>query len=190
MINLIRHPKNCIHRMKRSLDNIETKRLIIKPLTCEELKKYIHSAGDLANELGLIPSQTLIDQETRDAITNDLLPNLEDPNKDPLFYTLWIVIGKSELAIVGGFCFHGEPDEMGEVEIGYGTDEEYRNQGIMTEAIAWIIQWISNHKKVKIIKAKTDPENTSSVRVLVKNDFIIDQQNDHSVILRLAIKEK
>src|ERR1035437_1615246 len=183
MINLIRHPKNCIHRMKRSRDIIETKRLIIKPLTCEELKKLMNSLDELAKELGLIPSQTLIDQETRDAITNDLLPNIEDPHKDPLFYTLWIVIEKSELAIVGGICFHGEPDEMGEVEIGYGTDEDYRNKGIMTEAIAWIIQWISNHKKVKIIKAKTDPENTSSVRVLVKNDFIIDQQNDHSVIL-------
>jgi RimJ/RimL family protein N-acetyltransferase len=176
--------------MKITSDIIETKRLIIKPLTCDELKKYIHSPGDLAKELGLIPSQTLIDQETRDAITNDLLPNLEDPNKDPLFYTMWIVIGKSEQAIVGGICFHGELDEMGEVEIGYGTDEAYRNRGIMTEAIAGMIQWISKNKKVKIIKAETDPENISSVRVLEKNNFITDQQNDHSAILRLAIQVK
>jgi len=176
--------------MKKIRNIIETKWLIIRPLTCDELKKYIHSPSDLAKELGLIPSQTLIDQETRDAITNDLLPNIEDPNKDPLFYTLWIVIWKSELAIVGGICFHGEPDEKGEVEIGYGTDEEYRNRSIMTEAIAGMIQWISKNKKVKIIKAETDLENFSSVRVLEKNNFITDQQNDHSVILRLAIKEK
>ena len=176
--------------MKKSSDVIETKRLIIRPLTCEELKKQINSPDELTKELGLIPSQTLIDQETRDAITNDLLPNIEDPNKDPLFYTMWIVIGKSELAIVGGVCFHGEPNEMGEVEIGYGTNEEYRNRGIMTEAIAGMIQWISNNKKVKIIKAETIPENISSVKVLENNNFRIDQYNEHSVILKLAIKEK
>jgi len=176
--------------MKITSDIIETKRLIIKPLSFDELKKYNTSPGDLANELGLIPSQTLIDQETRDAITNDLLPNVADPNKDPLFYTMWIVIGKSEQAIVGGICFHGEPDEKGEVELGYGTDDQYRNRGIMTEAIAGMIQWISKNKKVKIIKAETDPENISSVRVLEKNDFITDQHNDHSVILRLATQTK
>lgn len=190
MINLCLAPQILNLLMNKSRDIIETKRLIIKPLACDELKKYINSPQELAKELGLIPSQTLIDQETCDAITNDLLPNLEDPNKDPLFYTLWIVIGKSELAIVGGICFHGEPDEMGEVEIGYGTDEDYRNKGIMTEAIAGMIQWISNNKKVEIIKAETVPGNISSARVLEKNDFITDQKNDHSVILRLAIKEK
>jgi RimJ/RimL family protein N-acetyltransferase len=53
-----------------------------------------------------------------------------------------------------------------------------------------MIQWISKNKKVKIIKAETDPENISSVRVLEKNNFITDQQNDHSAILRLAIQVK
>jgi len=52
---------------------IETKRLIIKPLSCDELQKYINSPNELAKDLGLIPSQVLIDNETQNAILNDLL---------------------------------------------------------------------------------------------------------------------
>ena len=98
---------------------IETGRLIIKPLSFNELIKHIKSPNVLANDLGLKPSKSLIDKETQDAILNDLLPNLSDLNKDPLFYTMWIVIEKDEKAIIGGICFHGEPDNNGEVEIGY-----------------------------------------------------------------------
>jgi RimJ/RimL family protein N-acetyltransferase len=167
---------------------IETKRLIIKPLSCDELKKHINSPNELAKDLGLVPSQVLIDKETQDAILNDLLPNIENPNKDSLFYTMWIVIEKSKKAIVGGICFHGEPDETGEVEIGYGTDDGYRNQGYMTETISGLVQWIRNNKKVRIIKAETDNDNISSVRVLEKNDFKICQRSDNSLILRLELK--
>jgi RimJ/RimL family protein N-acetyltransferase len=167
---------------------IETKRLIIKPLSCDELKKHIHSPHELAKDLGLTPSQVLIDKVTQEAILNDLLPNIEDSTKDSLFYTMWIVIEKSKKAIIGGICFHGEPNETREVEIGYGTDEGYRNQGYMTETIAGLVLWIRNNKNVKLIKAETDSQNISSVRVLEKNGFRISQRNDSSVILGLELK--
>jgi [ribosomal protein S5]-alanine N-acetyltransferase len=178
-----------VGKLKKShLDMYETKRLIIKPLSCDELKKHINSPNELAKDLGLIPSQILIDKETQEAILNDLLPNIEDSNKDSLFYTIWVMIEKSKKAIIGGFCFHGEPNENGEIEIGYGTDDEYRNQGYMTETIAGLVLWIRNNKNVKIIKAETDNGNISSVRVLEKNGFKICSRNDNSVILGLGLK--
>lgn len=167
---------------------IRTKRLIIKPLTGDELKKHIASPEELAKGMGLIPSQTLADENTKEAIINDLLPNLEDSNKDPLFYTMWMIIEKNKRAIVGGICFHGEPDENGEIEIGYGTDYEYRNKGIMTEAIAGLIQWLKNDNRVKKIRAETEADNISSVRVLEKNHFNVFQSKDDSVILKLELK--
>ncbi|MDY9923905.1 GNAT family N-acetyltransferase [Methanobacterium sp.] len=168
---------------------IKTKRLTIMPLTCDELKKHIDSPEELAKDLGLLPSQTLADENTKEVIINDLLPNIEDSNKDPLFYTMWIIIEKNKRAIVGGICFHGEPDGNGEVEIGYGTDYGYRNKGIMTETIAGLIQWLKiDNKRVKIIRAETEVDNISSVRVLEKNDFKVFQRNDDSVILKLELK--
>ena len=166
---------------------IETKRLLIKPLTAEELKKHIDSPNTFAQELGLIPSQSLVDDETREAILKDLLPNIVDTAKDPHFYTMWIVIEKSEKAIIGGICFHGEPDEKGEVEIGYGTDSGYRNKGYMTEIISGMIQWTRDNKKVKSITAETDNTNISSIKVLEKNAFKLIQENDNSVFLRLGL---
>lgn len=181
--------ENCCY-WKSSTHNsmIRTKRLTIMPLTGDELKKHIDSPEELAKDLGLIPSQTLADENTKEAIINDLLPNLEDSNKDPLFYTMWMIIGKNKRAIIGGICFHGEPNENGEVEIGYGTDYEYRNKGIMTEAIAGLIQWLKTDNRVKIIRAETEADNISSVRVLEKNDFKAFHCNDDSIILKLKLK--
>ena len=113
---------------------IETERLILKPLLHDELINYIKSPDKLAENLELFcPSKSLVDEDVRDAILNDFLPNFSDLKKDPLFYTMWIMIEKSKNVIIGGICFHGEPDEHGDVEIGYGTDDEYRNKGYMTE---------------------------------------------------------
>src|SRR5512133_1217390 len=128
---------------------IETKRLFIKPLTAEELKRHVESPNDFAQDLGLIPSQSLIDNETKKAILNDLLPNITDILKDSDFYTMWILIEKVEKAIIGGICFHGEPNEMGEAEIGYGTDLAFRNKGYMTESISGLVHWLRENKDVK-----------------------------------------
>jgi ribosomal-protein-alanine N-acetyltransferase len=165
---------------------IETKRLIIKPLSYNELKKYLESPNELAGEMGMILSQSLIDIETQEAIKRDLLPYLTDSNKDPLFYTMWIVIEKMQNTIIGGICFHGEPDANGEVEIGYGTYNDFRNKGYMTETIAGLINWIRSSKKIKVIRAETDSSNISSIRVLEKNGFKALRQNE-KVVLKLEL---
>ena len=168
---------------------IETPRLIIKPLSYDELKKHIESPIELANDLGLISSKSLINKETKEAIINDLLPNMTDSKKDSLFYTMWFVIEKAKRAIIGGICFHGEPDDNGEVEIGYGTDKNYMNKGYMTETINGIIQWLKNNKKARIIKAVTDSSNISSLKMLEKNGFKISGQNENALILKLNLNE-
>ncbi len=148
---------------------IETERLLIKHLTASELKLAVSSPDALAKGLGVISSHSLIDKETKEAIVNDLLPNIDNPSKDYLFYTMWTIIWKEEKAIVGAICFHGEPDENGKVEVGYGTDIKYRNNGFMTEAIAGVIHWIQKNKNVKSIMAETDKSNFASVKVLENN---------------------
>ena len=150
---------------------IETERLLIKPLLEEELIKHIKFPDELAKELGFKPSKALIDEETQEAIINDLLPNIVDPNKDSLFYTMWIIIEKKEKAIIGGICFHGQADKHGEVEIGYGIDDEYMNKGYMTETIQSLLTWLEKRKDVRIVKAETEQTNISSIRVLGKTGF-------------------
>ena len=168
---------------------IETPRLLIKPLSREELIMQLESPGLLARDLGLSLPESPLNAETKEAILNDLLPGLSDPQKDPLFYTMWIIIHKEKMAVIGGICFHGEPDQEGLVEIGYGTDENYRNMGYMAEALSGLVQWVTGIKKVKTIGAVTVKDNLSSIRVLEKNGFELTFQDDQSVIMRLKIRE-
>lgn len=166
---------------------IETERLIINPLSLNELIRHIKSSVELAKDLGLKPSKSLIDKETQEAILNDLLPGLSDLSKDPLFYTMWIIIEKNEKAIIGGICFHGEPDNNGEVEIGYGIDSDYRNKGYMTDTISGFIEWIGNRDDIRTIKAITDKTNLASIRVMIKNNFFISEQDENSVTMKFEI---
>ena len=168
---------------------IETERLVLRPLSYNELIKHVKSPNELARDLGLTPSTSLIEKEVQEAILGDLLPNLSDSTKDPLFYTMWIIIEKSIKKIIGGICFHGEPDENGEVEIGYGTDSDHQNKGYMTEAISGLIQWVKNNKHVRAIKAETDKNNIASILVLEKNNFKLIEDNDNSVVMKLYVNE-
>jgi [ribosomal protein S5]-alanine N-acetyltransferase len=166
---------------------ILTNRLILKPLSADQLEKYIDFQDELAIELGLKPSPVLIEEALKEAIRNDLLPFIADPARDPLFYTLWIVIEKETKTIVGGICFHGEPNGKGEIEIGYGIDQPFQNRGYMSEAITGFIQWIKENSKAKILKAETESDNISSIRVLEKNNFLVVQQGAESLIFELEL---
>lgn len=165
---------------------IKTNRLLIMPLTLPQLKKHFESPAEFAGEMGLAPSQSLNDAETNEAILNQLLPNLENPENDPLFYTMWIVVEQNKKAIIGGICFHGAPDSNGEIEIGYGIDEKFRNQGYMTETIGGIVEWLKRNQKAKTVKAETDISNISSVKVLEKNGFKLITK-DEMLVLKLEL---
>ncbi|HPT03400.1 MAG TPA: GNAT family N-acetyltransferase [Bacteroidales bacterium] len=178
-----------LNRSEDMHDNmIETKRLYIKPLTAEELRKHVEEPEAFARELGLAPSQSLMEEEAKEAVLNDLLPNIINPSNNPLFYTMWLVIGKAEKAIIGGICFHGAPDEQGEVEIGYGTDEGYRNRGYMTETIAGMMEWLREKKIVRKVRAETAVDNIPSLKVLGKNGFRVVRQNENTVILLVELE--
>ena len=163
---------------------IETKRLIIRPLSHDELKKQIQAPDELAFELGLTPSTSLVEEEIQDAIQDSLLSNGE---RNSVFDTMWIVIEKTQKAMIGCICFHGEPDKKGEVEIGYGTDKEYRNKGYMTETIAGMVKWLAVNKTILAVNAETGRENRSSIKVLEKNNFRIYHENGDSVFMKLEL---
>ncbi len=119
---------------------------------------------------------------------NSFIPNLKDETKDYRFYTMWILIEKYQKAIIGGICFHGEPNSTGEAEIGYGTDPEYQSKGYMTETISGIIDWAKENGRIETLIAETALTNISSIRVLEKNYFKVRQRGSENVILELNVK--
>jgi [ribosomal protein S5]-alanine N-acetyltransferase len=150
---------------------IETKRLFLKPLTYSQLIKYAQCDNSLEEELNLKPSSRTISAELKDALENTIIPNVANANKNYLYQTLWTAISKKETKMVGDLCIIGEPNENGEIEIGYGTYDEFQGRGFMTEMVSGIIEWAKTQPGVKSIIASTEKTNTPSFKVLQKNNF-------------------
>ena len=150
---------------------IESERLILKPLTHGQLIKYIANDNSLEAELKLNPTRKEITPELREALAETILPNVLDTGKNHLFSTLWTIILKAESRMVGDVCFVGEPAADGEIEIGYGTYDDFRGKGYMTEAVTCIIEWAKRQDNVKSIFAQTAKDNPASWHILLKNHF-------------------
>ena len=150
---------------------IDTQRLKLIPLTYGQLVKYMLTDQSLEAELQLNPTTRSISHELKEALEETILPNVADSSKNYLFSTLWTVILKTENSMVGDLCFVGEPNQLGEVEIGYGTYEDFRKKGFMTEAVGGIIGWATTQQNIKTIVASTDKDNPASAGVLQKNNF-------------------
>jgi len=151
---------------------IVTERLIIIPLNHSQLIKYIELNHVLESELQLFPSPRSISAALKEAIEVTLLPQIADPTKNYLYATLWTIISISKQKMVGDICFTGEPNMDGQIEIGYGTHEVFRNQGLMTEAVGGMIQWAKKQDILQSIFAATEKNNAASSTILERNHFI------------------
>jgi len=151
---------------------IETERLILRPLTYEQLIKYTKNDKSLEAELCLNETSRTISIELKEALEQVILPNVADKSKNYLYSTIWTAISKEANKMIGDICLYGEPNENGEVEIGYGTYDEFQNKGYMTEITKGIIDWARTQIKIKSIIASTNKKNVASFKVLEKNNFI------------------
>ncbi|WP_373497686.1 GNAT family N-acetyltransferase [Aquiflexum sp.] len=85
----------------------------------------------------------------------------------------WIAyfVSDSDGEIVGGGGFKGKP-KNNSVEISYGTFKNHRGKGIGTEICRQLVQ-LSLHTDPSIkIRARTLPDNVSSIGVLKRNGFV------------------
>ncbi|MES2555884.1 MAG: GNAT family N-acetyltransferase [Bacteroidota bacterium] len=164
---------------------LQTQRLIIQPLSKQQLQAYVLDDFSLEESLKLIHNPRPVPERVKNAIETKLLPKLNgDPNND-LYCTFWTVIHKEQQVMVADICFKGKPNANGEIEIGYGTYHDFQQLGFMTEAVGGIIDWAFQQDAVNVILAETDPENSASHRILEKNNFVIQHQTPDNIHWRL-----
>lgn len=60
---------------------------------------------------------------------------------------------------------------LGQVTIGYRLNENYWHQGIATEVVALLVEYLAEYLKIATIKAFVVPENSYSGKALMKNGF-------------------
>lgn len=150
---------------------LKTKRLHIIPLTAFQLELYTRSDDSLINNLGLNNNSVLIPEKMQEVIRLKTIPAVNNSRNNPFFSTFWTIIDRASNCMVGDLCFKGNPNELGEVEIGYGTHEEFQNKGFMTEAVGNLVTWALGQEDVNCVWAETDPKNMASQKVLRNNNF-------------------
>jgi [ribosomal protein S5]-alanine N-acetyltransferase len=151
---------------------LETKRLLIKPLTYNQLVKYIKADNSLEEELQLNSTARVVSEILKQKMTLNILPKLADATINYLYVTLWTAINKDEKCMVCDVCFKGEPNAEGEIEIGYGTQPQFQGKGYMKEAVGGMITWAKSQPNVKSIFAETLKDNSASYTILERNKFI------------------
>ena len=72
---------------------------------------------------------------------------------------------------IGRVYLHSKPELNGEVEIGYGISEDYRNHGYASEAAAAVIQFAFENAGQCVLAAIVKPENIASSCVIKKLNF-------------------
>jgi RimJ/RimL family protein N-acetyltransferase len=135
---------------------IETERLILYPISNQEMESLIENENDA---------------ELKQAYSEMLQGCINEP-ENRIWYAVWLMELKNHSGtIVGDFCFKGLCAD-GMVEIGYGLREGFCGKGYMTEALKAITAWALAQSGVTRVEAETDPENKASQKVLAVCGFI------------------
>lgn len=146
-----------IQREDNKIDSIETNRIKLVCNTYEEMCISKDMGDELAKDfVGAYDYH------------KELIEKSEFCEKDLLWYRLWSIVNKADNKNIGGICFKGPANKEGQVEVGYGIDEEYQNKGYGTEAIKKITEWALQREGIEAVIAETEKGNIASQKLLIK----------------------
>lgn len=80
---------------------LDTERLLILPLSYEQLLDYVKLDSSLESSLGLQPYVRTLSDELKGALEKLILPNVVQQGKNYLFSTLWTIIEKEQKVMIG-----------------------------------------------------------------------------------------
>jgi len=152
-------------------NRIETRRLVIAPLTREESELYLSDVDAFARSLNLSKAPDEPDEGTKRALNWLIDLGLQYDKKQSVWAALWAFVDKKLNVVVGNACFKGAPID-GDAEIGYGTEPEFQNRGYMSEAVEGLVSWGREQDELRGIVAETLKDNIPSQRVLERAGFV------------------
>ena len=86
----------------------------------------------------------------------------------PTDWNSYLFIHPIDKVLIGNGGFKGEPDNSGQIEIGYEIASEYWNRGFATEAVRGMVDFAFAYEHVLAVVAHTLAGTNASNRVLQK----------------------
>jgi [ribosomal protein S5]-alanine N-acetyltransferase len=151
---------------------IETERLMLVPLTANDLRSMMSNKKLASTQLGWASDAEELNSKMC-FIYQLKAENIDKDDANWMFYTYFAIVLKESNHLIGEIGFKGVPDENGEVEVGYGLEnEKWNGKGYMTEALKALIQWAFTQQSVLCVVADTDKINVASQKVLKKSGML------------------
>ncbi|MBO0948722.1 GNAT family N-acetyltransferase [Fibrella sp. HMF5405] len=158
---------------------IETTRLTLFPLTLDQVRLHIAGGTWLEDELGVRPGHREVTEPLLSIIKAFTIPFLQQPERQPIYDTIWVALDRELNQFVADMKFKGAPDDEQTVEIGYGTYPAFRQRGYMTEIVGGLTDWALSQPGINRVTAETALTNSASQAVLLTNQFSPFEQDDY-----------
>jgi RimJ/RimL family protein N-acetyltransferase len=90
--------------------------------------------------------------------------------------------------VIGDCGVHGEPDERGEIELGYGLAEPYRGLGYGTEVAVGLSRWLLTQDGIRRVVGRAALDNPPGLRTLERAGFTFESAVDDYARYVLALE--
>ncbi len=144
---------------------LETKRLIIRPISLEDKNVVFEYRRDKETN----KYQEWI-PETIDDVEVFIGKTVKQINEPDTWFQL-VIIEKESKNIVGDIGIHFIGDENSQAEIGCTLNKRFQNKGYATESLEIVIDYLFSDLNKHRIIASIDPDNENSIRLVERLGF-------------------
>jgi len=151
---------------------LETERLTLRALTLEDAKaifglrtnKEVNEYLDRKVPRNLSEARAFIDR----------IETLAENGKG----IFWVIASKGTNELMGTIGLRNFEDEDDYAEIGYEINPDYQERGYMSEAFEPVLNYGFQNLELKTIEAFTHKNNTASIALLEKLNFVFDPERE------------
>lgn len=165
---------------------LSTERLTLRQLSFKD-KRTIFKLRSNKEVNKLIVRDTPKNLSDADSFIQTCLDEFEKGNR-----IFWAIQNQESNQIIGTIVYHNINAENNYAEIGYELNPDFQNEGFMHEAMATVLEYGKSILKLNTIEAFTHQNNTASITLLQKHQFILDDEDlfDDNTIFRLDINQE
>ena len=147
---------------------IESERLILRQFVLEDDKAMFNN---WASDAEVTKYLTWPDHKSLD-ISKQVLRDWVNNYKNPDFYQWAIIVKDFSIEPIGSISVVHQDEEVGMAHIDYCIGRKFWHEGITSEALKMVINFLFDEVHVNRIESRHDPRNLNSGRVMKKCGMI------------------